>query len=131
MIHNYSSGCPISYQVCLSLFLAFAPPALAESWTGYLVDQECAQSFRASANPLVTAREHARGCTKSLTAQIPAYYLFTEGQWLKLDKQGNSMAHNITRHSIREKGVLVTITGKLSPKMIEVTRIIELVDTPK
>lgn len=117
--------------VSLVLLVTCVTPALAETWTGYLIDRECAQTYSASSSPQKLAREHARACTHISSASNQEYRVLSNERWLKLDNRGNEIAQGIVSQSIKKNGILVTVTGTSSNDTIEVEKMVELVDTPR
>jgi len=87
-----------------------APLALAESWTGTIVDVMCKGRDLAS-----HTRECALNCAKGGFGLV-----LPDGKFVKFDEAGNARAMQALRKSTKEKDLKVKVNGKLDGEVIAV-----------
>jgi hypothetical protein len=93
--------------------LLFSTLALAESWTGTVVDIACAKKDLAS---------HTRTC--AISCARTGYGLVTaDGTLRKFDEKGNTKALAALKESTKDKDLKATVTGKIAGDTIEVESI--------
>ena len=94
-------------------FIFFAAAALADSWTGTIVDVMCKGKDLAS---------HTREC--AVTCAKGGYGLVLgDGKFVKLNETGNAKTLNMLKKLTREKDLKAKITGKLQGEVIQVDTI--------
>jgi hypothetical protein len=101
-------------QFRLTATLVFcAAAALAETWSGTLVDVMC------KGNDLAThTRQCAIKCSKSGYGLVNA-----EGKFVKFDEAGNAKALAALNASTKEKDLKVKVTGTMDGDVIQVESI--------
>jgi len=92
------------------LFLA-ALPAVAETWTGTLVDVMCKGKDLAG-----HTRECALTCAKSGFGVVLA-----DGKFLKFDETGNAKTLTALKTATKEKDLKAQVTGEKDGETIQVT----------
>ena len=90
---------------------------------GYLVDTRCAASH--ASNLLDMATAHPRVCT--LRQGTSGLGVAAKGKWLPFDDKGVKKAFELLEKSTVEKGVMVSVTGKVMGDKFVVSRIKEVV----
>jgi hypothetical protein len=91
----------------------FAAAALAESWTGHVMDVMCKSKDAAS-----HTRQCAIGCAKS------GYGLVTsDGKFVKFDEQGNAKTLAMLKSASQDKDLKVKVSGTLDGEVIKVESI--------
>ena len=91
----------------------FSTLALAETWTGILVDNMCKDKPDLASH----TRKCALGCAKS------GFGLVTDGKFVKFDSAGNAKAVAALKASSKEKDLQATVTGTLQDGTIQVESI--------
>lgn len=84
--------------------------ALAESWTGTVVDVMCKGRDLAG-----HTRQCALGCAKGGFGLVLA-----DGKFVKFDETGNAKALAALKATIKEKDLKAKVSGKLSGEVIQV-----------
>ena len=98
-------------QSRLVVTLAFcAATALAESWSGTVVDVMCKGKDLAG-----HTRQCAIGCSKSGYGIV-----FGHGKFVKFDEAGNAKTLEALKASTKEKDLKAKVTGKLDSDVIQV-----------
>ena len=97
----------ISALVCI---LLSSVPALAETWTGTLVDVMCKGKDLAG-----HTRECALTCAKSGFGVV-----LSDGKFLKFDESGNAKALGALKSSSKDKDLKAKITGSKDGETIQV-----------
>lgn len=87
--------------------------ALAETWTGTIVDVACKNNDLAS-----HTRDCALSCSKSGFGIVLA-----DGKFLKFDERGNARALATLKASTKEKDLKAKVTGSLKEDVIRVESI--------
>lgn len=87
--------------------------ALAESWTGTVVDVMCKKNDLAS-----HTRECALSCSRSGYGIVLA-----DGKFIKFDERGNARALAALKASTRDKDLKATVTGTLKDDVLQVESI--------
>ena len=90
--------------------MLFSALALAETWTGILVDTNCKDKPDLASH----TRKCAIGCAKS------GYGLVTGGKFVKFDKEGSDKALAALNASSKEKDLQAKVTGTLEGDTIHV-----------
>lgn len=97
----------------LLLTVAFAGAALAETWTGTVVDVMCKDKDLAN---------HTRQC--SITCAKSGFGLvLADGKFVKLDESGNAQTLKLLKASTKDKDLKAKVTGKLDGSVIQVEAI--------
>jgi len=104
-------------SIFFAVLLLGSSPALAENWTGYLVDAKCYASEERNVNPFAASFDanHDRGreirvCRPKVRTRKFAV-VDSNGQSFQLDPSGNAKAADFV-HRIGEQRILnVTVTG--------------------
>jgi hypothetical protein len=94
------------------MFLA-AIPAVAETWSGTLVDVMCKGKDLAG-----HTRECALTCAKSGFGVVLA-----DGKFLKFDESGNAKTLGVLKAATKEKDLKAQVTGEKDGEIIQVTAI--------
>ncbi|MBL8176081.1 MAG: hypothetical protein JNK48_15490 [Bryobacterales bacterium] len=92
------------------LALCWAGMALAETWSGTLVDVMCKGKDVAG-----HTRQCAVNCAKGGYGLVMA-----DGKFVKLDEQGNAMALAKLKASTKDKDLKAKVTGKMDGDIIAV-----------
>jgi len=116
-------------SIFFAVLLLGSSPALAESWTGYLVDARCYASEERNVNPFAASFDanHDRGyqirvCRPKVGTRKFAV-VDSNGQSFQLDPSGNAKAADFVRR-IGEKRLLnVTVTGQRHEQTVTVESI--------
>lgn len=93
--------------------MMFAGLALAESWSGTVVDVSCAKKDLST-----HSRKCAMGCSKSGYGLVTA-----DGKFTKFDEAGNAKALAALQASTKNNDLKAKVTGKISGEVIEVESI--------
>ncbi len=99
-------------RLMASLLLA-SSFALAESWTGTVVDVMCKKNDLAS-----HTRECALSCSRSGYGIVLA-----DGKFIKFDERGNARALAALKASTKDKDLKATVTGTLKDDVLQVESI--------
>jgi hypothetical protein len=91
----------------------FAGLALAESWSGTVVDVSCAKKDLAT-----HSRQCALGCAKSGFGLVTA-----DGKFHKFNEAGNAKTLEALKASAKNADLKATVNGKMSGETIEVESI--------
>ena len=91
----------------------FSTLALAETWTGTLVDNMCKDKPDLASH----TKKCALNCAKS------GFGLVTGGKFVKFDSAGNAKAVTALKASSKEKDLQATVTGTLQDDTIQVESI--------
>lgn len=91
----------------------FSAAALADSWTGTVVDVACKGKDLAS-----HSKKCALGCSKSGYGLVTA-----DGKFIKFDESGNAKALEAIQATAKEKDLKATVTGTLDGAVIKVDSI--------
>ena len=94
-------------------FVLFSAAALAESWTGTVVDTMCKDKDVAN-----HTRQCALGCAKSGFGIVTS-----DGKFVKFDEAGNAKALAALKASKKDKDLRATVTGSLNDDVITVDSI--------
>ncbi len=97
----------------LLLAAAFSSAALADSWTGTVVDILCKGKDLAS-----HTTKCAISCSKGGYGLVQA-----DGKFLKFDEGGNAKALAVLKASTKEKDLKAKISGTLEDEVIHVEKI--------
>lgn len=115
--------CPIG---CLA-----AAAAEKASWIGYLVDQENAVKHHADKSVDEFLRKYDRGEALKAPEKTAAYQLYSNGEWLALDKKGNQLARQHIQQAVKSQSFHVLVKGKQEGKQIKVLSMSDISDTPR
>lgn len=96
------------------LLTGIAALALAESFSGHLMDAMCKGK-----DPATHTRQCVIGCAKSGLGLLTA-----DGKFLKFDPAGSEKALAALKASSREKDIKAEVTGKLQGETITVEKIV-------
>jgi hypothetical protein len=93
--------------------MLFGTMALAETWTGTVVDVSCSKRDVAA---------HSRSC--AIKCAKGGYGLATaDGKFVKFDEAGNAKALAALNASTKDKDLKATVSGKMSGDVIAVDSI--------
>ena len=112
----------IAALVCMA-----ATPALANSWSGYLVDSRCYASEERSVNPNYTYNHAYRDADNEIricspNAKTKSFSIVVHsGFGFRLDPVGNEMAAELVRRMDKKHRLEVTVTGQKGKDLIEVS----------
>jgi hypothetical protein len=91
------------------------------SWQGYLVDANSAREImKDSINAMKNASEYARSSALKEENQNAGFGIVVEGKWLKFDRGGDSKAAELVKATTTEKGIKVTVSGRLDGQSVAV-----------
>ena len=94
----------------VTLAAAISMPALAETWTGTIVDVMCKGRDLAS-----HTRDCALNCAKGGFGLVTA-----EGKFVKFNESGNARTLALLKKSAKEKDLKAKVTGTLDGEVIKV-----------
>ena len=94
-------------------FVLFSAAALAESWTGTVIDSMCKGKDVAN-----HTRQCALGCAKSGFGIVTS-----DGKFIKFNEEGNAKALAALKASNKEKDLKATVTGTMDGDVINVESI--------
>ena len=95
--------------------MLFAGLALAESWSGHVVDVACAKKDLST---------HSRKCATAPGCSKSGYGLVTaDGKFTKFNEAGNAKALAALQASTKNNDLKAKVTGKISGDVIEVESI--------
>ncbi len=94
-------------------FVFFSAAALAETWTGTVVDTMCKGKDVAS-----HTRQCALGCAKSGFGIVTS-----DGKFIKFDESGNAKTLAALKSSNKDKDLRAKVTGNLNDDVIAVQSI--------
>jgi len=92
---------------------AMCLPALAETWSGTLVDVMCKGRDLAS---------HTRKCSIEC-AKGGFGLVLSDGRFVKLNESGNAKALTLLKNATKEKDLKAKVTGRLDGEIIRVESI--------
>lgn len=94
------------------------------TWQGYLLDAKTAKDITKDAE---TAMKKASEYTKATALKQvgSGFGIYADGKWLKFDESGNKQALDLIKNTKLEKGIMVTVSGRLDGDKIAVTSIRE------
>ena len=97
------------------------------SWHGYLVDAKSAPELVKNADmAMKNAAEYSKETAMKSENRASGYGIITAGKWLKFDKGGNEQVASFLKSTKQEKGLMVTVNGKLDGDILVVTSIQEV-----
>jgi len=103
----------------------------AEStWRGYITDKQCADSVREDSNPKDYLKHHTKDCALMPNCRAKGYVLYTDHQWLALDKRGNEQAIGVLKASKNNSGLYAEVTGTKKGNALAVRTIKEIAKPP-
>jgi len=111
----------IAALVCMA-----AMPALANSWSGYLVDSRCYASEERSVSPNYTYNHAYRDTDNEIrmcspNAKTKSFSIVVHsGFGFRLDPVGNEMAAELVQRLGKKRRLEVTVTGEMGKDLIEV-----------
>ncbi len=94
-------------------FVLFSAAALAETWTGTVIDTMCKGKDVAN-----HTRQCALGCAKSGFGIVTS-----DGKFIKFDESGNAKALAALKASTKDKDLRATVTGTMNEDVITVDSI--------
>jgi hypothetical protein len=97
----------------LGAAVVFSAMALAETWTGHVIDTMCKGKDAAN-----HTKQCSLGCAKSGFGIVTA-----DGKFIKFDKEGNEKALEAIKATDKEKDLTATVTGSMSGDEIKVESI--------
>ncbi len=104
--------------VVLEAGLLFSGMALAESWTGAIIDVMCRPEHIAAG---VKKCPNVRQCMLSTLCQSSGYGIVLEsGKFLKFDAAGSAKALQLLKAMTKETDLKATVTGALKRDVIQV-----------
>lgn len=121
-------GSVVSATIAILTLASAAVPAFADTWKGYIVDQQCSQSIK---DNLKSMKEHSRLCALAAPCKSSGYMIYADKKWLSLDKSGNEIAEKALRASKDDKGFYATVEGDLSGTTIKVKKLAEAPEAAK
>lgn len=95
-------------------------------WRGYLVDRNCAESVKEDSNPESFLEHHTKDCALMPNCRAKGYVIYSDHQWLSLDKRGNGLAVSLLRASKRKSGFYVEVSGARKGDAVKVQSIKEI-----
>jgi hypothetical protein len=101
------------------------------SWQGYLVDRFCRNFDQGDNLSDKFAREHTRDCALLKECRESGFSLFSNGQWLDLDQNGNALAIRYLQQTKRQMAIYVSIDGTLDGRTIFTNSITEISEPQK
>jgi len=113
----------------VALLILCAAAALAESWTGLLVDSKCYSAEERNVNPTDTETSVDRDVMYSIrycspTHKTKAFALVEQyGERLKFDPAGNAKSADLVRNVNKKHMLQVSVTGEMSGKLLRVDTI--------
>lgn len=112
--------------------VCFTPSTMAKesTWTGYLLDKQCAESVIEDSNPISFIQHHTKDCALMQNCRAAGYGLYSKRSWYNLDKHGNQLAIKTLQASKRNSGFYVQIIGEQHGKTLQVKSMKEI-DEPK
>jgi hypothetical protein len=97
----------------LGLVLLIALPVAAAEWKGVsVVDAGCAE--RVKGNP----DKHTRACM--MRCEESGYGVIADGNFIKFDEKGNSLAIEALQKSTKDDAIHATITGEIKDGVLYV-----------
>ena len=97
----------------IASLMLLSPAALAETWTGTVVDVMCKNNDLAN-----HTRDCALSCSKSGYGVV-----LTDGKFIKFDERGNVKALAAIKASAKDKDLKAKVTGTLKDDVIQVEAI--------
>jgi hypothetical protein len=98
---------------CIAAFALSSTLALAETWTGTVVDVMCKNNDLAS---------HTRDCAVSC-AKSGYGIVLADGRFIKFDERGNVKALAALKATSKDKELKTKVTGALKDEVIQVESI--------
>jgi ribosomal protein S17 len=116
-------------SIFFAVLLLGSSPALAENWTGYLVDANCYASEERNVNPFAPSFDanhdrayEIRVCRPKIRTRKFAV-VNANGQSFQLDSSGNVKAADFVRRTGEKRLLNVTVTGDRHEKTVTVESI--------
>ncbi|MBY0377233.1 MAG: hypothetical protein K2Q33_01550 [Gammaproteobacteria bacterium] len=98
----------------------------AGAWTGFLVDNMCADSTDAKSDVNKFLSTYTKECALMDCCKASGFSIYSGGKWLKLDKKGNELAANVMSKSKKTNRIEVKADGNLEGKTIKVSSLTEV-----
>ncbi|HEY9868424.1 MAG TPA: hypothetical protein V6D08_04610, partial [Candidatus Obscuribacterales bacterium] len=92
--------------------------AYEQQWYGYVIDRQCAESFREDTDPRAFVLHHTKACALMPNCRAKGYALFVDGKWYDFDKRGNELAVKLLQTSKRKKGFYVQVTAEARGRVL-------------
>lgn len=121
----------VSGAWAVAAFVMLASSAWAEAepkstFSGYLVDKQCADSVRDDSDALDFIRHHTKDCSLMINCRRTGYSLYVKPDWYDLDKHGNKLAIKLLQNSRRKNGFYVDVEGSLKTGVLRVKSMKEI-----
>jgi hypothetical protein len=97
----------------------------AGAWTGFLVDNMCADSTDAKSDVNKFLNSYSKDCALMDCCKASGFSIYSGGKWLRLDKKGNELAANVMSKSKKTNRIEVKAEGALEGTTIKVSNLVE------
>jgi hypothetical protein len=100
----------------------FVSPPAPQSWSGYLLDGECARARKATETDL--GPKHTTKCLKMPACDHSGYGLLTDNnEYLRFDEDGNRQARELVAKARIQANWRIVVQGRRSGDVLQVRRI--------
>jgi hypothetical protein len=97
------------------------------SLEGYIVDAMCGDVLAKKQKDIMhKASRHTRKCGLAEACAAAGYGLFTEGDWLRFDEEGNTLANAALAESTKERELYFRVTGTMYEGVLAVVSMSEI-----
>ena len=107
-------------------FVLYAQDNKAIKFSGYLIDNACANAHVKDANFADRVKQHSTSCALMPNCEGSGYAVFSEGKLYKFDKAGNESAEGLLKDTETKVGVMVAVEGTLEGNTLHVTKLTEV-----
>lgn len=105
---------------------ASAMPEPKGTFSGYLVDKQCADSVREDSDPVDFIKHHTKDCSLMINCRRKGYSLYVKPHWYDLDKHGNKLAIKLLQNSKRRNAFFVEVEGPAKAGVLRVKSMKEI-----
>ncbi len=105
--------------ILVSLILGSAPVLLTQKapavvvLRGYVVDASCGAAMAGKPAALARAARHTKACALDEACAAAGYGIVANGNWVKFDAKGDSLAKRTISASRRERGHFCEVRGSM------------------
>ena len=116
-------------SIFFAVLLCISTPALAETWTGYLVDGKCYASEERNVNPFAASFDANHDRAYEIRVCGPKFrtkefiVVDVNGESFKLDPSGNAKAADFVRQIGQKQLLYVTVNGERHENIVTVDSI--------
>ena len=101
------------------------PSSSDNTWSGYLVDKNCGEQIakKEQSKAMAMGKKHSVACGLDEACMASGYGIIHEGQFVKFDDAGDTMAAEYLKNLTKKNDVLVEVSGTLDGSILKVSKI--------